>query len=370
MGKKFRLGKILPKLILEKKTFSPKKLRDIILLRYNEEMSPQNISNWFRRHPQIVKELEEKIGDIDAQHENIRFDRDYWFNDDKSSIPIIQDWIDTMVVRKVNEKVRRQRVNDLRKICMGLKGTDENPERIMDWSLHPLALTEEKAMQYIVEFNRRGYNDHRQRLVVRNFLLYGKGEVPKKIGGHKVFGKYGHLYAPKEKIDQILNWLLEKDYEIGAFCKFDYKTGTRADATKNAKLSHLHEREKTIDVWDKGKKGEKIRWTKYLDDELLYTLKPLIEKGKLFEDVDIREARKLCKEAYKLFIPELAKEIPMPLHFWRHMFAQHMLRQTDWNYTVVAKLGGWKDKKTLEDNYGQPPQDVVAKWGVKYVPMI
>lgn len=371
MRKKFRLRKILPKLILKEKTFSPKRLRDAILLQYNEETTRQNISNWFRRHPQLVKELKEKIGEIDALHANIRYEMDYWITKDlKSSIPIIQEWIDVMIGRKVSEHSIRDRVMQIRKICMGQKGTDKNPELIMDWKIHPLALTEEKALQFIAEYFRRGYDDHRVRLAVRNFLKYGKGKEPKKISGEKEFGKYGHLNAPKPKLQQILTWLTEKDPLIGKFCLFMYKTATRASASKNAKLSYLNEREKTIIVLDKGRKRQKQKWTKYLDDELLYALKPLIEKGALFETVNLDEARNLCREAYELFIPELAKEIPMPLHFWRHMFAQHMLRATNWNYAAVAQLGGWTDKKTLEDNYGKPPAEVVKQWGLDYVPMI
>jgi len=43
--------------------------------------------------------------------------------------------------------------------------------------------------------------------------------------------------------------------------------------------------------------------------------------------------------------------IPMPFQFWRHQFAQHMLRATDWNYALVASFGDWK-VQTLEDYYG------------------
>jgi len=370
LQKKFRIRKVLPQLILNEKTFSPKKLRDAILLDFNVERTPEAITMWLKRHSQIVEKLKLEIGEIDRQHENIRFGMAYWFNDFHSKISIVQEWIDIQIARKVSKSVIRQRVQQLRKICMGEKGKDGHAEKIIDWKIHPLALTEEKALQFIVEYNRRGYADHRVRIVVRSFLMYGRGQQPKKISGEKVFGKYGHIFAPKPEIDQILNWLTKRDYLIGTFCKFMYKTATRAIATKTAKLGNLNEEEKTIVVYDKGRKRQKQKWTKYLDDELFHALKPLIDKGKLFERVDIVKARNLCKKAYKLFIPELASEIPMPLHFWRHMFAQHMLRATNWNYTLVAMLGGWKDEPTLKINYGIPPQQIVRKWGLKYVPMI
>jgi integrase len=49
---------------------------------------------------------------------------------------------------------------------------------------------------------------------------------------------------------------------------------------------------------------------------------------------------------------DLMEEIPMPFHFWRHQFAQHMLRKTDWNYALVAGLGHWT-VETLERYYGK-----------------
>jgi integrase len=371
LQKKFRTSKILPKLILKEKSFSPKKLRDAILLECNEEMSPQNISNWFRRNPQTVKELKEKIGDIDAQQDTIRFEMSYWITKDlRSSIPIIQKWIDVMIGRKCADDTIKNRVKVLRRICMGLKVSKKKHEQIIDWKLHPLAMTEEKALQFIAEYIRRGYNDHKIRLVLRNFLKYAKGDEPTGISGEKVFGKYGHIYTTKQKIRMILAWIQAKSYKMYVFCKFMFKTATRATASMLAKLSNFNQADKTIVIYDKGRKRQKQKWTKHVDNELLNDMLPLISNGELFQDIDLVEARKLCKEAYRKFIPELASEIPMPLHFWRHMFAQHMLRATNWNYTLVAMLGGWKDEKTLKDNYGMPPDEIVKQWGLDYVPMI
>lgn len=361
----------MPQTILKEKTFSPKRLRDALLLEYNIERKPQAVSMWLKRHPQVVVELKEQIGEIDAQHENIRFEHAYWFNDFHSKIPVIQQWIDTLLAgRKTSKTYIKSNVNTLRKMCMGMKGRDGNLEQIKEWKLHPLAFTEERALEYLAELNRLGYDDQHFRLVARNFLKFAIGKEPQKISGEKTFGKYGHIYATKEKLTMILAYIQARNYKIYVYCKFMFKTATRTMASKMAKLGNLNEQEKTIVVFDKGRKGKKQKWIKHLDNELLHDLQPLIEKGRLFEDIDVREVREICREAYRIFIPELAKDIPFPLHFWRHMFAQHMLRATNWNYTLVAMLGGWKDEKTLKDNYGIPPKEVVKKWGLKYVPMI
>ena len=48
-----------------------------------------------------------------------------------------------------------------------------------------------------------------------------------------------------------------------------------------------------------------------------------------------------------------------PIHTLRHFGAQFWLGVTGFNRAVVAKIGGWKAEKTLEDHYGGVPDDVV-----------
>lgn len=357
--------------MLKHKTFSPKKLRDVILHEYNIEMTPENITMFFKRHPELVLSLKRQVTEEDERHDNIRFDVDYWITPDlRSQIPIIQEWIDAQISRKCAKSSIRARVRTLRKICMGIVGRDKNPTKVMEWQLHPLAITEERALKFIAELNRMNIIDTAYRLTIRNFLKYGKGEQPRKISGDKgESGKYAHIYASKEKANKILKWITAQNYKIGTFCKFLKKTATRAEASKNVLPSHINREEKTVIVWDKGKKRKKQRWVKYLDDEMLYALEPLLEDGAPFKDIDLREARRLCWEAYKKFIPELVEEIPMPLHFWRHEFAQLMLRATGWNYVITAKLGGWHPL-TLRENYGEPPESVIRKAGLQSIPMI
>ena len=41
-----------------------------------------------------------------------------------------------------------------------------------------------------------------------------------------------------------------------------------------------------------------------------------------------------------------------PTHIWRHTFAQEGLRATDYNYELVASLGGWVNTRILKEHYG------------------
>jgi len=130
---------------------------------------------------------------------------------------------------------------------------------------------------------------------------------------------------------------------------FAFRTASRISATLNAESKYLNHEAHEITVFEKATRGgSKRRQVKYLPEDIYNEIKDL--KGKLFQ-IDKEDLNGLLRAAYKTFIPELAKEIVMPFHFWRHQFAQHMLRATNWNYAVVAKLGHWT-VETLERYYG------------------
>ena len=57
------------------------------------------------------------------------------------------------------------------------------------------------------------------------------------------------------------------------------------------------------------------------------------------------------------------REFP-PIHIWRHCFAQDALRASNWNYELVASIGGWKSTKILKEVYGEIGLDTKIK-GIK-----
>lgn len=105
--------------------------------------------------------------------------------------------------------------------------------------------------------------------------------------------------------------------------------------------------------------------TKLIPDDLW---EELPKEGKLF-NIEAHELNNLLRTSYKEVIPEIAERIPMPFHFWRHMFAQRMLRASNWNYGLVASLGGWS-LEALRRYYGMPPKEVIRKFGLETLPKI
>ena len=244
VAKKFRLSKEISKIVLKEKTFSPKRIRDTILHEYNVEMTPENITMFFKRHPELVSTLKRQVTEDDGKFETIRFDMEYWYDAEtkSSQIPIIQKWIDTMVFRKVREGGIRRRINYLKHVCEGTKGK----EQIKDWKIHPMALTEEKAVEFLTELNKRGHDDQLWRMIIRNFLIFAKGEVPTKISGAITIGQMAAEYFNEKDIDSIY-YTLDHDPEytdgvLKATVGFMHYSMTRIGATCRTKGRRSEER--------------------------------------------------------------------------------------------------------------------------------
>ena len=93
------------------------------------------------------------------------------------------------------------------------------------------------------------------------------------------------------------------------------------------------------------------------------------KEGRIFKGLKGQVLNELLREAYRVVIPEIASRIPFPFHFWRHMFAQHMLRASGWNYGLVASLGHWS-LEALRRYYGLPPKEELRKFGLATLPRI
>ena len=182
------------------------------------------------------------------------------------------------------------------------------------------------------------------------------------------YGRYNDLYAPKEKIYKIFDWLKNINREAYLTSKFMYKTATRVSATLRTKVSNVNLEEHTITIYDKGTNGRKKKWIKYIPDDLWEELDLQNREDKIFS-IPKNKLNQLLRSAYKTVFPELNKRIPQPAHFWRHMFAQHMLRASNWNYGLVASLGGWS-LEALRRYYGMPPQAVIKQFGLEHLPKI
>ena len=380
---KYKPSRDIPEIARELKTVSPSKIRDRILTKRNEKVTSESITMWMKRHPDVEEQLrKELVEDLPTAKEEVSVS--VFQNVAFQEIESIKDWIKEMQDRDIANIP--QRVNTIKRVCMGIF-PKWNIDLVAsgEWCFkHPDRLTPEEAIEIIRILKAKGFDTASIRIPLRSFLLSKGFVVGKKISGAKGrgYGKFAKLFVEMDVLNEMLAWIKQQDYETYVIDKFMFKTATRITATVKATIklsngmSNIREFQDhaEITVYDKARRSihhEGKEWIKHIDLDLLKDLKNLVgerKEGKIFSKSD-EQVSKLNREALKRFCPELEPHIPMPSHFWRHMFAQHMLRLTDWNYGVVAELGGWT-VKALEESYGKPPEAVVKAWGIKFMPIL
>jgi len=270
------------------------------------------------------------------------------------------------------------------------------------WVLrHPERLSAGDVDKYLdlVDKHYPDADNSSMRISLRNYFRYHDIKGVDQISGrkHKGVGMYADLKVSKKIIFEMLDWMRDKArgfvdpyYQAYCACKFMYQTGTRCSATLNAILDNMNVREVVIDgkngekkkianvtVYDKGSlstHGERgHRWSKKItinlyNEMLLAAGHPERTTGEIFR-ISADDLRKISREAIEKFAPNLLIRYPMlkVIHFWRHIMGQHWLEATNWNYGIVAAIGGWS-VKALEESYGKIPDAELREIGAIYLP--
>lgn len=358
----------IPDFARELTTVSPSAICTLILNRRNEKRTPESVTMWFDDHPDVRASLTKEFIQA-APTEKQAADQGLFENGTFRESVSIQNWIRIMTNRNRKQNTIQSRVNSIKRICQGLVGKEG--EVIENWSLkHPDRLTTKNCMDYIFELKKRGLQSRTYRLSSRAFMK-SKGTVvsDEEINGDEEHnaGQYADLNISREKIYAIFDRLKVLNYEAYLASKFAYKTASRLNATLMADSQYMNYERMEIKVFEKAVNGkEKKEPIKVIPCDLWEEIKD--RKGKLF-NIEALELNKILRQVYKEIIPEVEQRIPMPFHFWRHLFAQHMLEATGYNYAFVAEIGNW-DAKTLQKYYGKMPREIVRKYAFQTVPQI
>ena len=424
---KYKPSRDIPKFAREHQTIDPEELQQLILRFRNKEVKVKTVYQWLRRHPKIHEEL--RKGVVKEQIGKQEVSESIFSNGTFESFPMVKQWIKKLKGDGRADEYIRGNINALKKVCRGRFtgfGVDLVKEGL--WCLkHPERLTEEEALDIVLIMQDRGYETYGWRMTLRNFFsANGKQAVKLRGGKQKNYGNYASMYVERERLDLILSAIRTIDYEAYLASSYMFFTATRVTATLNAlniKVTE-HQSYAKSEVIDKGKKTWRKtlkgsfyfdelkpfiqsrkdvlyriprKVVKDLDPEVQKAIKPYHTRGSrypiprtILEVMDqkivnaikpykkdtifrISKARltAINKDAITSFCPDLLERYDKINwnHFWRHMFAQHMLLLTSWNYAVVAFLGGWK-VQTLQDNYGKPTEEQVKEWGVKVMPQL
>ncbi len=377
----------IPIAVRELKTFSPSRIRDWIREHKTKKdrltgkrvqvlRSPDSIGKWLKRHPRIFEELKNEVTETELEQEAIS--ETLFYNGTFRKIPCVEQMIIDMRGRKAKEQSMKNVLSYLKRVCMGqlpqtkqqIKNGEE-PKIIEDWGLkHPKRLTLDDCLKFNSEMIKNKVGGRDWRLAMRCFLKSRGLPYDKLSGEYTGAGKYAHLYAPPEKKDAIFAWLKRMNKEAHDSCFFAFKTGCRIGATLNAESKYVDREAHTIYVFEKAcKHGAKRKLKKKISSDLWQILEPRIQNGGKLFNIEESELNGLLNACYKQIIPELAEDIVMPFHFWRHQFAQYGLRATGWNTSLIAKLGGWT-VGTLERYYGKMDEQSAFKEAENFLPFI
>lgn len=371
---KYRASRDLPKFAREYHTLSPTKLCAIILKERNKQITPDAITHWFKRHPEIHAQLKHEI--LQEQLPEMEISESIFENNNFKELRSVKNWKIQMDARELTARTMSRRFGCLRNFCLG-KAYGVNFVDEGKWCLkHPDRIITKDVMEFISLVRDLGKDTYYIKTNMKDFLE-SKGEIVGKkfaIGKPKGYGKFKELFVKKKPLREMLNWIQPQNFEAYVVDEFMYVNGTRITATLKALIENLHvvEDVATIQVFDKGRKikyPDGHPWWKQVTTHLLYDMQQLIgdrEYGRIF-NITADEMAGLNREAIIKFCPEILKKYPtvMPNHFWRHMFFQHILRQCNWNYTIAAALGG-STPQSVEESYGKPPEEEIKKWRGQY----
>jgi len=374
---KYKPERDLPEFAREFKTLSPSILANYVLAKRNEEITPESVTMWFKRHPEIAEQLRKEL--IDGLPTNVQaVDSSVFQNGSFQEIPSVKEWITYLrAVRRIKETSINQLVGTLRQICEG-KLPKKNIDFVAEGKMclkHPDRLTYQDALQFISLIRERNVEPYQFAKTLKSFLVVkGVTEGARiMVGKHGSFGKFKELYVPAERLNAMLASIKEKHgLEPYVIDQLMYRKAFRIHAVIKAKIENLSA-EGRITVFEKGLERKYGKEGKQITRTLSLMLNAMVQdvingrpSGPIFK-LTADNMADINNEAIKEFAPEVLVKYGHvnPNHFWRHMFAQHMLRKTKWNTAIVAALGNWTEQ-ALKESYGEPPEDMIAQWTAEY----
>lgn len=354
----------------------------------------QSVYRFSKKYPEVVEEGESLITELGEAEFSIKMDSFENF----VNIPSVQRWVEMYRRKMVSEKKIKTRQRQLWYMCKHL-------------NIHPMKVMPEQVAEVIVEMRDRtfrkevlkqkgepipdslkvpiGLSYYSQREAWRGYMQMIRGvsgQIMSDLGvdAHASFGfgSQSKQRLTKAQRRMFENGLLEvcriptnslnyNHYLEGlAAAKVQYYTGTRRAACCDINFAHCRF-ELTPDMWlieviDKGRRGG-IKWDKIFIGHALTDLKAYItERFGIKEDLETEVPRQitalfpsyynkenLLSSVYRKAHDHAGIKTTIPVHIFRHTFAQDCLDSTDWNYEMVATLGGWKNTTILKQAYGE-----------------
>jgi len=292
----------------------------------------------------------------------------------------------------------------MEKVCNGkaLEGYKINPDKF----------DLEEAQKFLTLYiTSKGENPNKHYIMaIRHFLMCNGIAIPRGLGGQyglsgekQSYGRYAHIKLSDDQINQVKSILesnnewKEKGFDIGF--RIGVETCTRAWALSTIPKSRItKEGNRLIIQVFEPKVKEKDRyfkrlgkwWRKYISKDLWERVTEYMESHKERECLLLNNATEkrsefwLYGEKIERIVNDKKKSINLhngftdalkfaykqigitepyfyehAIHTLRHIGAHRLLRLTNYNYEIVAKLGGWTTPQIVRDCYGEMPDDVI-----------
>lgn len=389
------------KAVLRLKTFSNTQVGKVL------GVDRATVWRFIRDNPDVVEQVKIKLASI----EQVRYDGVYISNESFKELPIIQEWIELMTLRRASERYMLARVNNFYSICKYLK-------------VSPSKITPEQSAELVIIVRQwegrhkedapkeyRGLSYYSLRKTLRSFFSLVHGISGERLTGLQIDAgrsintgsRATERVTQHERVNFIksipdaIRWVQENqsqikgiktirwdedirkiiEIEVKGIAYFMYYSATRISATHNVKLNDsLHIINPImweIHVLDKGKRGG-IDWQKRLMDDAIIKMQwyinarfgiPIDEIKDTIKDMDeylfpwIHENPRHEVAVMKKALQLAGNKGIEPNHIWRHSYAQDSLKATRYNYELCAEIGGWKDTNTMKLSYGEMDEDTI-----------
>jgi len=354
----------------------------------------QSVYRFAKKYPEVIEEGRQEIASLGAAEFSINMNSFENFQ----NIPSILKWVKMYERKMMSPSKILTRQRQLWYMCRHL-------------NVHPMKATPEMVAEVIVEMRDRTYRKevlkqkgqpipdslkvpkglsyYSQREAWRGYMQMIRGVSGKIMSdlGVDAHASFGFGSQSRQRLTKVQrrsfqegllavcknpNGKLNYNHYVEglAAAKFMYYTGTRRSATVDINFRYSRF-ELTPDMWlieviDKGKRGG-IKWEKILIGNALKAMKEYItERFKITEDLETEvpkqfkplfpsyyDKEELLTSVYRKAHDHAGIKTTIPVHIFRHTFAQDCLDATDWNYEMVATLGGWKNTTILKQAYGE-----------------
>jgi integrase len=320
---------------------------------------------------------------------NIKFDSKFVAFEVYRRLPSIVEWENMLINREVSKKHLSRNIRGIYHLCKYLQVHPDN----LTVDLVCNTLNEMKRKQQAGEEIPIGLYYSNVSKGVRSFFTILKGisgEILSSKGVDAKLSKNAGSFARqrvtkeqrdnlemvlKESIKEHYHSLEGEDLEIACLevlniAKFMYYTGTRKTASCTLNISSsentFNNDKWVLNVIDKGKRGG-IKWEKILIGHALEDFKSYLCKrfNLAYDELETvassistvfpfwsTKSNDIAK-VYGIALKRVGNNTTVPVHIWRHTFAQDFLEASDGNYELCASLGGWVSTHILKKHYGE-----------------